>query len=77
MASARRYTNSVFELRGFNHLASIAFDVAPERFDEYRKKLVATRVRPNGVTLEFASWTRALEDDVRHAAATARTPVGA
>jgi hypothetical protein len=33
---------------------------------------------PNGVTLEFASWTRALDErDVQHAPATARTPVEA
>jgi catechol 2,3-dioxygenase-like lactoylglutathione lyase family enzyme len=33
---------------------------------------------PNGVTLEFACWTRALHDaDVRHAATTARAPVDA
>ena len=33
---------------------------------------------PNGITLEFACWTKALdESDVRHAPATARTPVGA
>jgi catechol 2,3-dioxygenase-like lactoylglutathione lyase family enzyme len=33
---------------------------------------------PNGVTLEFACWTKALdESDVRHAPATARTPVDA
>ena len=33
---------------------------------------------PNGVTLEFASWTRALnEADVRHAPTTARAPIDA
>ena len=33
---------------------------------------------PNGTTLEFACWTKALdESDVRHAPATARTPVDA
>lgn len=33
---------------------------------------------PNGTTLEFACWTRALdESDVRHQPATARTTVGA
>jgi len=33
---------------------------------------------PNGVTLEFACWTKVLdESDVRHAPATARTPVDA
>jgi catechol 2,3-dioxygenase-like lactoylglutathione lyase family enzyme len=191
MASTRTYTNSVFELRGFNHLAlvcrdmaetvewyervlgmklvktlelpdgrgqhffldmgngvdgiaffwfpgapegepgvtlqdrngmtaigstnHIAFDVAPEQFDDYREKLVGMGVRvteainhadslagghkpeydatsdggdvfirsiyfkdPNGVTLEFASWTRPLDaHDVRHAPATTRTPIDA
>jgi hypothetical protein len=33
---------------------------------------------PNGTTLEFACWTKALDEtDVRHAPATARTPVDA
>jgi catechol 2,3-dioxygenase-like lactoylglutathione lyase family enzyme len=33
---------------------------------------------PNGITLEFACWTKVLdESDVRHAPATARTPVTA
>jgi catechol 2,3-dioxygenase-like lactoylglutathione lyase family enzyme len=191
MASTRKFTNTVFELRGFNHLAlvcrdmaetvdwyervlgmklvktlelpggrgqhffldmgngvdgvaffwfpdapegekgvtlqdrngmtaigstnHIAFDVAPERFDGYRQQLIDSGVRvtevvnhadsldgghkpdydaasddgdvfirsmyfkdPNGVTLEFACWTRALQpDDVRHAPATARTPIDA
>jgi catechol 2,3-dioxygenase-like lactoylglutathione lyase family enzyme len=87
----------------------IAFDVPAERFEEYRRKLKDKGVQvtqiinhanslagghkqdydaatdggdvfirsmyfkdPNGVTLEFACWTRALdESDVRHAAATA------
>jgi hypothetical protein len=32
---------------------------------------------PNGITLEFACWTKVLDEtDVRHAPATARTPVG-
>jgi len=93
----------------------IAFDVPPERFDEYRDGLKARGVKvtpiinhansldgghkpdydaatddgdvfirsmyftdPNGVRLEFATWTKALDDDdVRHAPATARTRVGA
>jgi catechol 2,3-dioxygenase-like lactoylglutathione lyase family enzyme len=91
----------------------IAFDVPPEKFDEYREKLKAKGVRvtaiinhansldgghkpdydaatddgdvfirsmyfsdPNGVRLEFACWTKVLdESDVRHAPATARTTV--
>ena len=92
----------------------IAFDVPPEKMDEYRAKLRAKGVRvteiinhansldgghktnydaaidngdvfirsmyfrdPNGTMLEFASWTRTLDDtDVRHspARAPARTP---
>ena len=33
---------------------------------------------PNGTTLEFACWTKVLDEtDVRHAPATARTPVDA
>jgi catechol 2,3-dioxygenase-like lactoylglutathione lyase family enzyme len=95
-----------------NHLA---FDVPPERFDEYRQKLVDKGVLvteiinhsdsldgghkpeydpatdggdvfvrsmyfrdPNGITLEFACWTRALhEGDVTHEPATARPAVDA
>ena len=95
-----------------NHLA---FDVPPERFEEYRQKLKDKGVQvtpiinhcnsldgghkpdydaatddgdvfirsmyfkdPNGITLEFACWTKVLdESDVRHAPATARTPVDA
>jgi catechol 2,3-dioxygenase-like lactoylglutathione lyase family enzyme len=93
----------------------IAFDVAPEKFDEYREKLKAKGVKvtpiinhassldgghkpdydaatddgdvfirsmyftdPNGVRLEFACWTKVLdESDVRHAPATARSTVDA
>jgi catechol 2,3-dioxygenase-like lactoylglutathione lyase family enzyme len=95
-----------------NHLA---FDVPPERFDDYRQKLKDKGVKvtpiinhcnsldgghkpeydpatdggdvfirsmyfkdPNGITLEFACWTKVLDEtDVRHAPATARTPVDA
>jgi catechol 2,3-dioxygenase-like lactoylglutathione lyase family enzyme len=95
-----------------NHLA---FDVPAERFDEYRQKLIDKGVEvtiiinhansldgghkpdydaatdggdvfirsmyfkdPNGTTLEFACWTKVLdESDVRHAPATARTAVDA
>ena len=93
----------------------IAFDVPAERFDDYRQKLLDKGVQvtqiinhansldgghkpvydaatddgdvfirsmyfkdPNGVTLEFACWTKVLdESDVRHSPATARTPVDA
>ena len=93
----------------------VAFDVPAEHFEAYRQKLVDKGVAvteiinhsnsldgghkpdydaatddgdvfirsmyfkdPNGVTLEFACWTRVLdESDVRHAPATARTPVDA
>jgi catechol 2,3-dioxygenase-like lactoylglutathione lyase family enzyme len=93
----------------------IAFDVPPERFDEYRERLKANGVKvtpiinhansldgghkpdydaatddgdvfirsmyftdPNGVRLEFACWTKELdESDVRHAPATARPRVDA
>lgn len=93
----------------------VAFDVPADRFDEYRRRLIAKGVAvtpvinhansldgghkpdydpdtddgdvfirsmyfkdPNGTTLEFACWTRALdESDVRHQPATARTTVGA
>ena len=93
----------------------IAFDVAPDHIDAYREKLVAKGVSvtetvnhstshdgghkpdydpvtdggdvfvrsiyfrdPNGITLEFAAWTKAFdESDVRHAPATTRTPVEA
>ena len=89
----------------------IAFDVPAERFEDYRQKLLDKGVPvteiinhcnsldgghkpdydpatddgdvfirsmyfkdPNGVTLEFACWTKALdESDVRHAPATALT----
>jgi hypothetical protein len=89
--------------------------VPPERFDEYRQKLIDKGVLvteiinhsdsldgahkpeydpatdggdvfvrsmyfrdPNGITLEFACWTRALHDgDVTHAPATARPAVDA
>jgi catechol 2,3-dioxygenase-like lactoylglutathione lyase family enzyme len=95
-----------------NHLA---FDVDPEKFEEYRQKLVDKGVEvtpvvnhcdsldgghkedydpatdggdvfvrsiyfrdPNGTTLELACWTRAFDErDVKHVAATARTPVEA
>ncbi|HZN15974.1 MAG TPA: VOC family protein [Acidimicrobiales bacterium] len=95
-----------------NHLA---FDVPAERFDEYRQKLIDKGVEvtmiinhansldgghkpvydaatdngdifirsmyfkdPNGTTLEFACWTKVLdESDVRHAPATARPTVDA
>ena len=95
-----------------NHLA---FDVPPERFEEYRQKLIEKGVEvteiinhansldgghktvydaatdggdvfirsmyfkdPNGTTLEFACWTKVLdESDIAHAPATARTPVDA
>jgi catechol 2,3-dioxygenase-like lactoylglutathione lyase family enzyme len=95
-----------------NHLA---FDVPAERFEEYRTKLIDKGVQvteiinhansldgghkpeydaatddgdvfirsmyfkdPNGTTLEFACWTKALdESDVAHAPATARTAVDA
>jgi catechol 2,3-dioxygenase-like lactoylglutathione lyase family enzyme len=93
----------------------IAFDVPPERFDEYRESLKARGVKvtpiinhansldgghqpvydpatddgdvfirsmyftdPNGVRLEFACWTKTLDEhDVRHAPARARTRVDA
>ena len=93
----------------------VAFDVAPEHFDDYRRKLVAKGVAvteavnhansldgghkpdydpatddgdvfirsiyfkdPNGITLEFAAWTKVLDEtDVRHEPATARSPVDA
>ena len=99
-------------IASMNHLA---LDVAPERFEQYRQKLIDKGVAvteiinhansldgghkpdydaatddgdvfirsmyfrdPNGITLEFACWTRALdESDVSHAPATARTPVDA
>ena len=93
-----------------NHLA---FDVPAERFEEYRQKLIDKGVQvteiinhansldgghkpeyvagdddvfirsmyfkdPNGTTLEFACWTKVLdESDVTHEPATARTPVEA
>ncbi|HWA63258.1 MAG TPA: VOC family protein [Caulobacteraceae bacterium] len=81
----------------------IAFDVAPEKFDEYCERLKAKGIAlspvmnhdnspsqvsptvtddvfvrsvyffdPDGVCLEFAAWTRALDDsDVRHDPVTA------
>ena len=93
----------------------IAFDVPPERFDEYREGLKARGVKvtpiinhansldgghqpvydaatddgdvfirsmyftdPNGIRLEFACWTKVLDEgDVRHAPARAATRVGA
>jgi catechol 2,3-dioxygenase-like lactoylglutathione lyase family enzyme len=93
----------------------IAFDVAPEKFDGYRQRLIDKGVEvtpiinhcnsldgghkpdydpatddgdvfirstyftdPNGIRLEFACWTKVLDEtDVRHAPATARTPVDA
>src|SRR3954452_1264143 len=102
--------NGVTSIGTMNHLA---FDVPPEKFDEYRDKLESkgvdvTRVinhcnsldgghkpdydpntdngdvfirsmyfkDPNGTLLEFACWTKVLdESDVRHEPATARPPV--
>jgi len=93
----------------------IAFDIPPERFEEYREQLKANGVKvtpiinhanslagghkvdydpatdggdvfirsmyftdPNGVRLEFACWTKVLdESDVRHEPKRARTPVDA
>ena len=104
--------NGMTAIGSTNH---IAFDVPAEQFEAYRQKLKDKGVRvtaiinhansldgghkpdydpatddgdvfirsmyfkdPNGVTLEFACWTRALdESDVRHAPATARTPIDA
>ena len=95
-----------------NHLA---FDVSPDKFDQYRQKLIDKGVEvtmtinhcdsldgghkvdydpatdngdvfvrsiyfkdPNGTTLEFACWLKAFDaSDIKHAPATARTPVEA
>jgi catechol 2,3-dioxygenase-like lactoylglutathione lyase family enzyme len=83
----------------------VAFDVSPEKFDEYVRRLQEKGIEvsdvlnhddsewgvskdvtddvfvrsvyffdPDGVLLEFAAWTRALnEDDVSHAPAKALT----
>ena len=93
----------------------IAFDVPSERFDDYRQKLLDKGVQvtqiinhadsldggdkpvydaatddgdvfirsmyfkdPNGVTLEFACWTKVLDErDVRHEPSTARASIDA
>lgn len=95
-----------------NHLA---FDVSPDKFDQYRQKLIDKGVEvtmtinhcdsldgghkvdydpatdngdvfvrsiyfkdPNGTTLEFACWLKTFDaSDIKHAPATARTPVEA
>ncbi len=104
--------NGVTAIGTMNHLA---FDFAPERFDEYRQKLKAKGIKvtpvinhcdsldgghkvdydpatdggdvfvrsmyfkdPDGITLEFACWTRPFRpDDVKHPAQTARAPAPA
>jgi catechol 2,3-dioxygenase-like lactoylglutathione lyase family enzyme len=102
----------VTAIGSMNH---VAFDVPAEHFEEYRQKLLDKGVKvteiinhansldgghrtdyepatddgdvfirsmyfkdPNGTTLEFACWTKALdESDVRHAPATARATIDA
>lgn len=91
-------------IASMNH---VAFDVPPEKIDEYRERLIEHGVRctpilnhdnsprgisleitdttfvrsvyfydPDGIMLEFAAWTRALnEADVSHTPARAREPV--
>src|SRR4051794_870311 len=52
------------------------FDAATDGGDVFIRSIYFKD--PNGVTLEFACWTKVLdESDVRHAPATARTTVGA
>jgi catechol 2,3-dioxygenase-like lactoylglutathione lyase family enzyme len=102
----------VTAIGSMNH---VAFDVPAEHFEEYRQKLLDKGVKvteiinhansldgghrpdyepatddgdvfirsmyfkdPNGTTLEFACWTKALDEtDVRHAPATARATIDA
>lgn len=102
----QRVGNSVTAIGTMNH---VAFDVAPERMEEYRESLIAKGVKvteitnhanslhgghkegydpesddgdvfirsmyfkdPNGVLLEFAAWTGALDEgDVAHQGKTA------
>ena len=104
-----------FGVTAIGTMNHVAFDVAPEKFDEYRQKLIDKGVEvtmtinhcdsldgghkenydpatddgdvfvrsiyftdPNGTRLEFACWTKTFDaGDVKHAPATARTPVEA
>ncbi len=69
--------NSEFELRGVNHLALVCRDM--DRTVDFSNEVhEGTFIRsiyfkdPDGILLEFAAWTRQLnEDDVRHRPATA------
>jgi len=50
------------------------YDAATDNSDVFIRSMYFKD--PNGTTLEFACWTKVLDEtDVRHAPATARTPV--